>query len=237
MRKPLSVLLAIASAALSISCAAITADAVTIKGDVNGDNRISLRDATMIQKIHAGLIAPSAEQSGSADFDGNGSIEIKDAFCIQKFACLDNEMLELHSPNRKLRVQFYEALNTDRVAMGLDPIDYNDAMMEAGNIRAKEYAATGSHQRPTGSSYSTVFEECNLQIYASSEVLEWGGYDTKDGGDYVYNHMKKDYEEKTNKESSGVYKQMISADCHSVCVGAAPDPDNSNGLVWVVLVN
>ena len=54
-------------------------------GDANGDNLITVADATLIQKINAEFETLHDEYIKAADIDGNGSINIKDATLIQKY--------------------------------------------------------------------------------------------------------------------------------------------------------
>ena len=183
----------------------ITADAANIKGDVNGDNKITLRDATLVQKIQVGLYTPNEAQQYAADFDGNNSVELADAFTIQRFVCLDSSTLEKFAPNRIERINFFEALNKDRAAANLPPIEYNDAMLEAGNIRAKEYMATGTHTRPNGSSYYTVIDECNLTYNPAVPPLEFAGIDGG-SGTTLYNNLKAKDAEKPDQ----VYRLLMS---------------------------
>lgn len=235
MKKPVSVILAAATAAASLSCAMITADAATIRGDVNGDNRISLRDASVVQKINAGMITPNDAQRYSADFDGNGTIAVADAFVIQKFVCLDKTTLDKYAPNRAERIEFLEALNSDRVAAGLSPIEYNDAMLEAGNIRALEYMTMGNHDRPSGAQFYTVIEECNLRYNSDVTPREYAGEDSGDGTTF-YKFLKSNGAGKTD----GLYSLIMSAQCTTVCVGSIPDPNETGSNrthYWVVLAN
>ena len=54
-------------------------------GDANGDNLITVADATLIQKSAAGLDTIADKYIKAADVDGNGEINIKDATFIQKY--------------------------------------------------------------------------------------------------------------------------------------------------------
>ena len=53
-------------------------------GDVNGDGKVNVKDATAIQKHIANLITLSDDGFALADVDGSGSVNIKDATAIQK---------------------------------------------------------------------------------------------------------------------------------------------------------
>ena len=54
-------------------------------GDADGDGKVSVKDATAIQKDIAAIAALSAEGKTLADVDGDNKVTIKDATCIQKY--------------------------------------------------------------------------------------------------------------------------------------------------------
>ena len=54
-----------------------------LRGDVNGDGRVNIVDATAIQRICAGLDQPDSRASMLADFDGSGAIDVVDATRLQ----------------------------------------------------------------------------------------------------------------------------------------------------------
>lgn len=53
-------------------------------GDANGDNLITVANATLIQKSAVGLDTIADKYIKAADVDSNGTINIKDATLIQK---------------------------------------------------------------------------------------------------------------------------------------------------------
>ena len=53
-------------------------------GDVNGDKKVNVRDATLIQKAIA-QVAVEVFLEDLADTDENGSIDIRDATAVQKW--------------------------------------------------------------------------------------------------------------------------------------------------------
>lgn len=54
-------------------------------GDVNKDGKVDISDATLIQKVVAGIVEPSAEQNYLADYNGDSDVSVLDATEIQKF--------------------------------------------------------------------------------------------------------------------------------------------------------
>ncbi|MBQ8795321.1 MAG: CHAP domain-containing protein [Clostridia bacterium] len=55
-------------------------------GDVNGDGKVNVKDATLIQKFAAKITALTEVESLRADVNGDTKINVKDATAIQKFA-------------------------------------------------------------------------------------------------------------------------------------------------------
>ena len=62
-----------------------TVNGVFRPGDTDGDGKITITDATQIQKFIAGIINFNDEQMRVADLDQDGIITIKDATLVQKF--------------------------------------------------------------------------------------------------------------------------------------------------------
>lgn len=54
-------------------------------GDINGDGKINIKDATMIQMQLASLISLDNAQMNAADVTGDGNVKINDATNIQKY--------------------------------------------------------------------------------------------------------------------------------------------------------
>lgn len=63
----------------------ITANAAVMYGDVNGDGRVNVMDATKVQFAAAELQTLTADQKILADVDGDGVVNIKDVSCIQRY--------------------------------------------------------------------------------------------------------------------------------------------------------
>ena len=56
-----------------------------IVGDVNGDGKVSVLDATEIQKYLAGTVKFDDGQKAVGDVNGDGVISVTDATVIQKY--------------------------------------------------------------------------------------------------------------------------------------------------------
>ena len=61
-----------------------TATAEFELGDVNGDGKLNIRDATAIQKHLAKIATLSDEVLPVADYNADGKVNVKDATTIQK---------------------------------------------------------------------------------------------------------------------------------------------------------
>ena len=59
--------------------------AETTVGDVNSDGRLTIDDATEMQKYLAQMVAFSDAQQAAADTDGNGTVTINDVTHLQKY--------------------------------------------------------------------------------------------------------------------------------------------------------
>lgn len=56
-----------------------------ILGDVNGDGKVNIKDATMIQKAAAKILSLTEDESIRANVNGDKKVNVKDATAIQKF--------------------------------------------------------------------------------------------------------------------------------------------------------
>ena len=122
----------------------------------------------------------------------------------------------------KYPIAFLDALNADRTAAGLAAIDYNDAMLEAGNIRAREYSQNPVNERPDGRSFTTIFDECNLDMGSGSQY-EKSGSDVIEGA-RLYNIYK--------NANTSAYQYMMSSQCKVVCIGSIPTSETM--ATWVI---
>ena len=84
MKKFLSLLLIVCLYAVSVSSVMAVGSDLLI-GDVDLDGRISVKDATLIQKYAASLESLSVSQLVIADVDISDNVNVKDATMIQKY--------------------------------------------------------------------------------------------------------------------------------------------------------
>lgn len=88
-KRILSIVLAIMIIAIpmfTVSVSAVSVNKVSaLLGDVDGNGRITVRDATTIQKFLSGMEILDPLSKKLADVDGNGKVVIKDVSAIQKW--------------------------------------------------------------------------------------------------------------------------------------------------------
>ena len=58
----------------------------SVKGDANGDGKINLMDAVIVQKVSLDMLTLDGQNKLNADMNGDGEITIYDAIMIQKCA-------------------------------------------------------------------------------------------------------------------------------------------------------
>lgn len=224
MKKTISILLAFAAISAIFTATPLKADAATIKGDLNGDNTITLRDASIAQIIVMELIEPTDEQSYSADFNSDGKISLVDASLIQKYSIGDATILNQYAPYQTARTSLTDMINNARIEQGLPALETNDATMAAGNIRAAEVLNGYIVKRPDGTQFQTIFDECNL-TYTKGYATEVNIKDTKNP-QQLFEIFKTNYPDEYNKlVSSTTYKTL--------CIGAVQSGRNT--YQWVIL--
>lgn len=69
--------------------------------------------------------------------------------------------------NEEMALDFLDLVNAEREKKNREPLEINDALMEAAQIRAQELVEKYSHTRPDGTSCNTVFEEVGITDYSS----------------------------------------------------------------------
>ena len=231
MKKALGLILATATILSCVSFSSFSADAYAIKGDLNGDNNITLRDASIAQKIDVGLIDPSDDQKKGGDVNGDGSVSSQDSLLIQKYVCLDKTTIEMITPNKEERLSFIQMINDDRARLGLSPFSCTAAHLEAGTIRATEYISTPRDSRPDGSEFYSVIRECNLNYnpgVTPNQVFITALPDAK----AVYNHLVKNY-----SGNDKMYSLLMSSEYTTICVGSVKKPGNTDNYQWVIIAN
>lgn len=78
-------------------------DEVSIMGDLDGDNNLSISDATLLQRYLVKLLSSDDIAIDNADFNGDNDVNIVDVTCIQKrLAFENNNIIETKNEESKL---------------------------------------------------------------------------------------------------------------------------------------
>ena len=208
IRKLISVIAAAVTGA-AVLCTPFGAGAENIRGDVNGDGKVNVRDAAYI----ASSIVSNRELSDNADYNGDGHKNIRDAAAIaasiisQKYSYAD-EMLRL--------------VNEERAKCGAKPLVLNMTMMDMANIRAGESAGKFSHTRPDGREFWTVFDEHFVDYTLAGENIAGGCPDAETA---VREWVK----------SEDHYKNMVDPLYTQTGIGFYYDENSPFGYYWVQL--
>ena len=70
-------------------------------------------------------------------------------------------------------VELLKLINAERKKVGAAELQFDNDMQKAAAQRASEVTRKYSHSRPDGRSYSSVFEELGLSLFASAENIAW----------------------------------------------------------------
>ena len=155
-------------------------------GDVDLDGKITIRDASMIQKAIAKMVDMTDMQFKAADTNDDGRINVKDATAIQKYlADIDveniigkkleteeaapennkpshidnNKVVEVTNIEKAVAERFLYYVNQERAEVGVQPLRTNSALTKAAELRGDEIVESFSHTRPNGSQWNTAIDE------------------------------------------------------------------------------
>ncbi len=68
-------------------------------------------------------------------------------------------------------------VNEEREKVGVDPLELDDTLTKAANIRAEEITKVFDHTRPNGESYRSLLEEMGVDISCTGENINGGSFD------------------------------------------------------------
>ncbi len=245
MKKLLSIAAVIGMTVCIFILSAVCASASRLLGDVNGDGKINLQDASMIQRGSLNKITLSNEEKKAADVNGDNTVNLRDASAVQKHVLgielipdtdiaesdsdtdsninSDSDNTNSDSANTENRIKLIELINADRTSRGLSPFGYSDKTLSVGQTRAQEYIDGYITLRPDERSLATVFSDCGINV---SNSVEYSAGSQK-AAINIYNCIKKD--------KNGVYeKYFMSPNYKAITVGSVTNPNNSRITVWVI---
>lgn len=173
---------------MGLTAVTFTANAATEKiyGDINEDGKISISDATELQKILVESRSLSFDQAKMADVDDNGTINISDATAIQKYLVQLESWGKTGQPYvteeqkqqlEQMRQEVFKIVNEERTSRGLSALTYNYELEKCTAVRAEEITEVFAHTRPNGQSWSTVMKEQGISYFTAGENIA-AGYPT-----------------------------------------------------------
>ncbi len=183
-------------------------DAADVKGDANGDGKLSIRDAAFI----ASCLAKNNELSQAADYNGDGMINVRDA------AAIGRDLAVASAPSREEII--LNIVNEERAKLGVAPLVLNTTMNEAAALRAQEITTLFSHTRPDGSSCFTVYSEFNISYNTAGENIAAGNSKASDTAQQWI-------------DSPLHYENMTDPDFTEMGIGYAYSSSSQYGHYWV----
>lgn len=233
----------LATAAVGTTAATDNTQAPTksyLMGDADLDGQISVMDATAIQRALAGIIELTEEQLITARVNGFENLYIGDATEVQRYIAgykcstsigeeikIDNEpttdknfVYPKEEVEDAIAKRFMEYVNEERKAVGVDPLDTNEILMNSSKIRGEEIVIEFSHTRPDGSLCFTAVETPNIFWSMGENIAEhsgWVDFSDPDTIDENIDAAAKRFFTQF-KESPGHYANMINENfnCHGV---------------------
>lgn len=172
LKRVVSVLLSLVIVIMSTVC--VTAKE-TVKGDFNGDGKLSAIDAREILMVSAGTKTATKEQISNCDINSDGKLSAVDARKIlrvvaglEKIEQGKEETIEMQM-TAIIEKEFLRLLNAERVRIGRKPLVKNETLTKAAMVRAQENITSLSHTRPNGKPFSDILQNEFKYEY------EWSG--------------------------------------------------------------
>ena len=131
IRKPLCILLSLLTVLFclpaSMSAYADEPEYFYILGDINADDCVTLKDASVMQRVDVGLEIIAESQYAICDVDGNGKFSLADAYIVQKYALGIIAAYPANQSGYRIgdKVPFDLGSDTDSEDTDSDPIDSN----------------------------------------------------------------------------------------------------------------
>lgn len=193
--KNLKQIIAVALTATAVAATAIVSASAldTQKYDLNDDGRFDVQDVTYLQIKIAGDGELTDNQKKIADYNNDGKIDVQDVTSAQMLisggetptqpATQPTTVQPTSQPqpttqpsgsasyNKEFADKVIELVNAARAKEGLSPLTKDTTLTNLSNIRSKETATLFSHQRPDGTSWSTVLKQNNVSYTSAAETL------------------------------------------------------------------
>ena len=166
------------------------------KYDLNDDGRFDVQDVTYLQIKIAGDGELTDNQKKIADYNNDGKIDVQDVTSAQMLisggetptqpATQPTTVQPTSQPqpttqpsgsasyNKEFADKVIELVNAARAKEGFSPLTKDTTLTSLSNIRSKETATLFSHQRPDGTSWSTVLKQNNVSYTSAAENIAAG---------------------------------------------------------------
>lgn len=196
--KNLKQIIAVTLTATAVAATAIVSASAldTQKYDLNDDGRFDVQDVTYLQIKIAGDGELTDNQKTIADYNNDGKIDVQDVTSAQILisggetptqpATQPTTVQPTSQPqpttqpsgsasyNKEFADKVIELVNAARAKEGLSPLTKDTTLTNLSNIRSKETATQFSHQRPDGTSWSTVLKQNNVSYTSAAENIAAG---------------------------------------------------------------
>lgn len=200
--KNLKQIIAVTLTATAVAATAIVSASAldTQKYDLNDDGRFDVQDVTYLQIKIAGDGELTDNQKKIADYNNDGKIDVQDVTSAQMLisggetptqpatqpATQPTTVQPTSQPqpttqpsgsasyNKEFADKVIELVNAARAKEGLSPLTKDTTLTKLSNIRSKETATLFSHQRPDGTSWSTVLKQNNVSYTSAAENIAAG---------------------------------------------------------------
>ncbi len=183
--------------------------ASTLKGDANGDGKISIKDAAYIARC----LVSRQELDDIADYNGDGKVTIRDA------ATIASDLAKRITPQQR---EALDLVNQERAKNGAAPLKINSTLNKMAYERAMESAEQFSHTRLTGESFYTIFDEYNIDYSYCGENLAAGSADAEGTVNQWVN-------------SPSHYENMLNPEYTEIGIGYYYDETTVSKYHWVQL--
>lgn len=185
--KNLKQIIAVMLAATAVAATAIVSASAldTQKYDLNDDGRFDVQDVTYLQIKIAGDGELTDNQKKIADYNNDGKIDVQDVTSAQMLISGGETPTQpatqpttqpsgSASYNKEFADKVIELVNAARAKEGLSPLTKDTTLANLSNIRSKETTTLFSHQRPDGTSWSTVLKQNNVSYTSAAENIAAG---------------------------------------------------------------
>ena len=221
-----------------------------IKGDIDGNGKVTVFDARKVLAVAAEQETISADKFVLYDMDGNGKITAMDARIVLKTAAGDIEQMPIiddkdfdelvREKEEFIEREFLKLVNEERQKQGVGTLTVHNSLCKGAKIRAAECIEYFDHYRPNGEIYYTVLTgEISYNWKAIGENIAYigeGYYDKEDILTLYTEEKMIQIAERlfTNfKNSPGHYKNMINGMFKETGFGVVIYYDAANRYIYV----